>query len=139
VIDLLKYLELILSVVSVLILSTVSWIFFHAHSARWEAAGVITAAAALIHGSIFYLIRRRQNRLRQITIRQMQVVADDIVRNQMTVVSLSAGLPPDAPPSVQQREWAQRSIEAAHEIARRLNDIDSDRLSELIRRRPRAG
>jgi hypothetical protein len=37
---------------------------------------------------------------------------------------------------MQQREWAQRSIEAAHEIGRRLNEIDSERLSDLMRRRP---
>jgi hypothetical protein len=133
---LLKYLELILSIAGILVIFTVSLFFFHAQQARWEAAAVTAAAVGLIHGFIFYLVRHRQRQLRQTTIGEMRLVVDDIVRNQMTVVSLSAGLDPDAPAAVQQREWAQRSIEAAHEIARRLNEIDAERLSDLIRRRP---
>ena len=136
---LLKYLELILSAAGILVILAVPMLFFPAAEVRWKVATLTAALVGIIHGVIFYLVRNRQRQIRRTTIHEMQLVVDDIVRNQMTVVSLSAGLPPDAPPSVQQREWAQRSIEATHEIARRLNDIDSDRLSELIRRRPRAG
>jgi uncharacterized membrane protein YraQ (UPF0718 family) len=133
---LLKHLEIILSVAGVIVVFTVSWLFFHAPYARWQAAAITAVAVGLLHGFIFYTVRLRQRQMRQSTIREMQIVVDDIVRNQMTVVSLSAQLVPSVPGSIQQREWAQRSIEAAHEIGRRLNEIDSERLSDLMRRRP---
>jgi cytochrome c biogenesis factor len=133
---LLKHLEIILSVAGVIVVFTVSWLFFHAPYARWQAAAITAVAVGLLHGFIFYTVRLRQRQMRQSTIREMQIVVDDIVRNQMTVVSLSAQLIPSVPGSMQQREWAQRSIEAAHEIGRRLNEIDSERLSDLMRRRP---
>jgi dipeptide/tripeptide permease len=132
---LLRYLELILSAAGIVVIFVVFLLFFHAQTTRWAAA-IAASAVGVIHGLIFYFVRR-QRQVRQTTINEMRLVVEDIVRNQMTVVSLSAALDPEASTLLKQREWAQSSIEAAHEIGRRLNDIDSERLSDLINRRPR--
>jgi hypothetical protein len=132
---LLKYLELLLSAVGILVIFAVPLLFFPEREMRWQAAAVTAALVGLIHGVIFYLVRRRQRHLRQTTIHEMQMVVDDIVRNQMTVVALSAGLNLEASTAAKQQEWAQRSIDAAHEIARRLNDINSERLRSLLNNR----
>ena len=62
---LLKHLEIILSVAGVIVVFTVSWLFFHAPYARWQAAAITAVAVGLLHGFIFYterlsdLMRRR--------------------------------------------------------------------------------
>ncbi|MFT4111544.1 hypothetical protein [Silvibacterium sp.] len=133
---LLKYLELVLSGAGILVILVVPILFFHQQSSRWEAAAITAAAVGIIHGVIFFIVRHRQRLVRQTTIQEMRVVVEDIVRNQMTVVSLLAGLNVEPGTAAKQREWAQRSIDAAQEIGRRLNDIDSEQLTVLVKRRP---
>jgi len=136
----LRHLELVLSGVGIVVIFAVPMLFFHRtgfHGAdlRWQAAAVTAAAVGLIHGLIFYLVRRRQRLVRQETIREMQVVVDDIVRNQLTVIGLSAALSRESNRTDGRLEdWAERSINAAHEIGHRLKAIDSERLQHLIRR-----
>ncbi|RXS95639.1 hypothetical protein [Silvibacterium dinghuense] len=131
-----KYLELILSAAGIVVILAVPLLFFHQQQLRWEAAAIAAACVGVIHGVIFFVVRHRQRLVRQTTIREMRLVVEDIVRNQMTVVSLSAGLNVEPSSATRQREWAQRSIDAAQEIGRRLNDIDAERLSVLVKRRP---
>lgn len=133
---LLKYLELILSGAGILVILAVPLLFFHQTTYRWEAAAIAATGVGVIHGVIFFIVRHRQRLVRQTTIREMQMVVEDIVRNQMTVVSLFAGLDVEPATAAKQREWAQRSIDAAQEIGRRLNDINSEQLTVLISRRP---
>jgi len=65
----------------------------------------------------------------------MQMVVDDIVRNQLTVIGLSPALTQESPRGDGRLEdWAERSINAAHEICHRLRAIDSEKLQYLIRR-----
>jgi len=131
----LRHLELVLSGVGIVVIFAVPIFFFHRPNLRWEAAAVTAAAVGLIHGLIFYLVRRRQRLVRQQTIREMQLVVDDIVRNQLTVIGLSAALSRESSRTDGRLEdWAERSIVAAHEIGHRLRAIDSERLQQLIRR-----
>lgn len=136
----LRHLELVLSGVGILVIFAVPMLFFprpgfHGPDLRWEAAAVTAAAVGLLHGLIFYLVRRRQRLVRQETIREMQLVVDDIVRNQLTVIGLSAALSLESTRTDGRLEdWAERSINAAHEIGHRLRAIDSERLQYLIRR-----
>jgi len=80
---LLRHLELVLSAVGVLVIFVVPMVFFRQPTLRWEAAAVTAAAVGVIHGLIFYAVRRRQRLIRRDTIREMQLVVDDIVRNQL--------------------------------------------------------
>jgi len=65
----------------------------------------------------------------------MQLVVNDIVRNQLTVIGLSAALARESDRTEGRLEdWAERSISAAHEIGHQLRAIDSERLQDLIRR-----
>jgi len=131
----LRHLELVLSAIGVLVIFAVPMVFFRQPSLRWEAAAVTAAAVGVIHGIIFYAVRRRQRLIRRDTIREMQLVVDDIVRNQLTVIGLSAALARESSrPDGRLEDWAERSIVAAHEIGHQLKAIDSERLQALIRR-----
>ncbi|MFY9936184.1 MAG: hypothetical protein WAK33_04915 [Silvibacterium sp.] len=131
----LRHLELVLSSVGIVVIFAVPMLFFRRPDLRWEAAAITAAAVGVIHGIIFYAVRRRQRLIRRDTIREMQLVVDDIVRNQLTVIGLSAALARESSHTEGRLEdWAERSINAAHEIGHQLKAIDSERLHALIRR-----
>lgn len=131
----LRHLELVLSAIGVMVILAVPMLFFRQPTLRWQAAAVTAAAVGVIHGIIFYAVRRRQRLIRRDTIREMQLVVDDIVRNQLTVIGLSAALARESDRTEGRLEdWAERSINAAHEIGHQLKAIDSERLRDLIRR-----
>jgi hypothetical protein len=79
---LLRYLELILSALGVVVILAIPTLFFPSPQHRWIAAAITATAVGVIHGLIFFTVRDRQRTIRTQTIREMQLLVDDLVRNQ---------------------------------------------------------
>jgi hypothetical protein len=134
---LLRYLELILSAAGLVVILVVPALFFPSRQYRWVAAAATATSVGVIHGLIFFGVRHRQRTLRSQTIREIQLLVDDLVRNQLAVISLSSEIASDASETADAgefRKWAKQSYEAAKKIESGLQHIDADGLTASTRR-----
>ena len=58
----------------------------------WQATAVTAIAVGLLHGIIFWFIRRRQRLIRQQSILQIREMLHDVMRNQLGIISFNAYL-----------------------------------------------
>lgn len=133
---LLRYLELILSAAGIAVIIAVPTLFFPEPQYRWLAVAVTATAVGLIHGLIFFAVRHRQRSIRHQTIREMQLLVDDLVRNQLAVISLSTEIASDMETldTDELHAWARQAYAAARKIDQGLKEIDSDGLTRTAGR-----
>jgi predicted membrane channel-forming protein YqfA (hemolysin III family) len=117
----LRYLELILTVVGVLVVILVFAIF--RNTAPWKAAAICAIAVGVIHGIIFYTVRSKQRKARSQEVFSIRDMLDDMVANRLTTVLY---------PSKEGDDWRIRAQRAVWEIQARLNFIEE----EGLHRRP---
>jgi predicted membrane channel-forming protein YqfA (hemolysin III family) len=118
----LKYLELILTAVGVVVVIAVFALFRNMEP--WKAAAVCAVAVSVVHGVIFYGVRARQRRMRAEAVVSIRSVLDDLVQNKLSVRLF--------PPKEGQEDWISSAQRAVWEIQARLNYIDREYLkSEL--------
>ncbi len=114
----LKYLELILTAVGVVVVIAVFALFRNMEP--WKAAAVCAVAVSVVHGVIFYGVRARQRRIRSKAVTSIRSVLDDLVQNKLSVRLF--------PPKEGQEDWISSAQRAVWEIQARLNYIDREYL-----------
>ncbi len=114
---LLRYLELILTAVGVLVIFLIFAIF--RDTTPWKAAAICAVVVGVVHGVIFYLVRARQRKTRSEEVFSIRGMLDDMVNDRLNVVLY---------PNEESDDWRARAQHAVWEIQARLNFIEAESL-----------
>jgi hypothetical protein len=87
---LLAHLEIILSAVGILVIVFVPSLVNPNPDTFWEVTAITAILVGLIHGMIFWLIRRRQRTIRTEIIHELRTVLTDVINNQLVALSVHA-------------------------------------------------
>jgi len=113
----LRYLELILTLVGVVVIVLIFAIF--RNTTPWKAAAICAVVVGVVHGLIFYLVRSRQRKTRSQEVFSIRGMLDDMVNNRLNVVLY---------PTEENDDWRTRTQHAIWEIQTRLNFIEAENL-----------
>lgn len=93
----------------------------------WRFTALIAIAVGTIHGVIFWVVRRRQRQIRQESIREIQAMLADVVKNRLTTIDMY--LPEDEDPEMVRQEVTgiQQSI---REIAEHVDNLSEETLQD---------
>ncbi|NJK72751.1 MAG: hypothetical protein HC926_05760 [Synechococcaceae cyanobacterium SM2_3_60] len=87
---LINNLELILTVVGLVVISLVLLLFAGQGTVSWKAATLVATTVGVLHGFIFWLVRRRQRLVRLAAIAEIRDMLEDIINNKVQIITLSA-------------------------------------------------
>jgi ABC-type multidrug transport system fused ATPase/permease subunit len=118
--------ELVLSTVGLAVIVTVPLLLQPSPDELWRVAAVTAVVVGLLHGVIFWLIRRRQRQMRAATIAQIREMLQDVVRNQLAVISMNAQL------SGAQSRHQQRIEASINRIEEALRHISEESLTRWL-------
>ncbi|APB32911.1 hypothetical protein GlitD10_0597 [Gloeomargarita lithophora Alchichica-D10] len=84
----LPYLELVLTGLGVLVIIITGWVaqFWEAHI--WQVTTIAATLVGILHGLIFWSVRHRQHRVRQIAIGQVREMLKDLVQNRLQSIKM---------------------------------------------------
>ena len=82
--------ELVLTAVGLALVIGLTLLITPPRVSHWKVAALISLIAGCSHGLIFWLLHRRQRAVRQTTINEMQMMLNDIINNQLTVIQAAA-------------------------------------------------
>ncbi len=114
----LKHIEIWLSLVGVGLILAVPGLLIGGSGPFWEAMALTALAVGVVHGLIFWLVRRRQARVREQAISEIRSMLMDRVHNHLTVISAQTL---DAE-SREQVEELQSSIDEISQLLWTLNE-----------------
>jgi hypothetical protein len=90
----------------------------------WQVLGVTAIAVGVVHGLLFWVVRRRQRQVRRELIVATREMLADRIRNQLQVLLVAATENRDET----NRARVQAAMEASHEIVRTLDQLSLDSL-----------
>jgi len=96
----LDHIELWLSVAGLVVALVVPQMLGVEDGSYWRVMAVVAIAVGLIHGAIFWVVRRRQRQIRHSSIHEIREMLADVVKNQLTAIDMY--LPPEDQTIVQQ-------------------------------------
>jgi uncharacterized membrane protein SirB2 len=114
--------ELVLSGLGLAVIVAVPMILQPEPDAVWTVAAITAVVVGVLHGIIFWLIRRRQRQIRAHAIAQIREMLHDVVKNQLAIISLSAQL------SGAQERHQQRIEASVKRIEEALTHISEESL-----------
>ena len=117
--SLLRYLELILTGVGVIVVFVIFALF--RNTSPWEPAAIAAVAVGIIHGIIFYIVRNKQRKARSYEVFSIRGMLDDMIQNRLS----TSLYPPNADDN-----WRTRAQLAVWEIQTRLNFIEDEVLTK---------
>lgn len=88
----LNNIELVLSAVGLAVIVLVPLLLQPTVDNLWAVAAMTAAVVGVLHGIIFWLIRRRQRQIRAAAIAEIREMLHDVVKNQLAIISLNAQL-----------------------------------------------
>lgn len=89
----LENLELVLTAAGLVVIFAVHYIWENSETeSSWMLAAITATAVGIIHGFIFWLVRRRQRHLRRLALDEARHMLKDIVNNQLCVIQFSVDL-----------------------------------------------
>ena len=118
---LLRYLELILTLVGIVVIFAVTGLITPRGVGPWQVAAITAILVGIVHGLTFWLVRRRQRVVRMQTVTDVQSMLKDVINNQLTVIQGMNYLRTEDPAQTQR---------ATAQIARCVTSI-SDALQHL--------
>jgi membrane protein implicated in regulation of membrane protease activity len=118
---LLRYLELILTVVGLLVVFAITALIAPLGINQWQVAAITAMVVGVVHGLLFWVVRRRQRNVRVQAINEMQAMLKDVINNQLTVIQGMDYLRSASP---------DQTKRASEQIARSVTSI-SDALQHL--------
>jgi 4-amino-4-deoxy-L-arabinose transferase-like glycosyltransferase len=97
----LENLELVLTAAGLLVIFT-AHILFHssADPGSWKVSALTATAVGVLHGVIFWLVRRRQRGIRRETLRDVERMLKDIINNQLCIIAFTSEMQKADPSSV---------------------------------------
>ena len=123
---LLRYLELVFTVAGIAVIFLVTKLFTPDAASQWRVAAITATAVGIIHGLLFWFVRRRQRELRHAAIFEVQAMLQDIINNKLAVIQMMAELR-EARPAEAQRActYITQSVTA---ISVALKQIDDEQI-----------
>ena len=87
------------------------------------AAGLVAGVVGVIHGVLFWLVRRRQREVRITTIVELQGMLKDIINNQLTVIQAMNNLREARPEEARRAcDYTSRSVTAISDALQHLSE-----------------
>ena len=119
----LRQLELIFTVAGLAVIFGVAAVFTPSGMSHWRVAAITAALVGVIHGVLFWLVRRRQREARRAAIADLQWMLQDIINNQLAVIETMATLR-EARPAEAQRAcgYISRSVRTISEALNHLSE-----------------
>jgi hypothetical protein len=120
---LLRYLEIVFTLAGLAVIFLAVLLITPRNASRWEVAAVAATLVGVIHGLLFWLVRRRQQEVRRVVIADVQDMLKDIIDNQLTVILAMSNLrEAHAEETVRAGQYISRSVAAISEALRHLSE-----------------
>lgn len=124
---LLTYLEIIFTVAGLGVIAAAAFVASRLNANVWEIAAITATAVGVIHGVLFWLVRRAQRLTRRKALEETQLMLRDIVNNQLAIIRMSSDMQAmgTASETAKHLESLQNSIDV---IKNTLSDISEESL-----------
>jgi len=86
--SLVNHIELWLSGVGLAIVFGVGLVMGSSGLAFWRLIALIAVGISVVHGFIFWAVRRRQRRVRRQSIREIQQMLSDVLKNKLAAINM---------------------------------------------------
>ena len=83
-----KNIELWLSAAGLVVILAVPELSAQGGEGFWQVAALTAMVVGVLHGAIFWVIRRRQRRIRECSIEEIREMLSDVVKNQLAVMQM---------------------------------------------------
>lgn len=121
--SLLNQLELIFTVAGVGVILLVTLMVHPSGMTAWQVAAMTATVVGLIHGVLFWLVRRRQREVRRQTIAELQGMLKDIINNQLAVIAAMNDLRSMRPEEAKRAcDYTARSVTTITEALHHLSE-----------------
>ncbi len=117
--------ELILSGIGLVVIIVLPMALHPDASHFWMVTALVAIVIGLLHGCIFWLVRRRQRSVRNQTLAEVREMLKDIVNNQLTTISVSSHLTQQG---IDSDKHARKIRDAVHMITESLDSISDESL-----------
>lgn len=124
--QLLRNLEIYLSLAGLAVIFGVTLLLRPFGFDAWTVAAVTATFVGVVHGLIFWAVRRRQHTLRIETIREIQHMLKDMINNQLTVIQTMASMP--CADMVDTRKFSDPVNRSVGKISAALQDLSDESL-----------
>jgi membrane protein implicated in regulation of membrane protease activity len=122
----LRHLELYLSGVGIVVVIAATVILKGFGLDPWFVGTVTAVMVAVIHGIIFWLVRRRQQAMRVETINEIQLRLKDLINNQLTIIEVASQMRhTDSKWVAEHQECVSNSV---NRISQSLDELSSESL-----------
>jgi len=118
---LLKYMELHLTFVGLLAILASGVVSQNLDTDTWKVTAITATTVGIIHGIIFWLVRRRQRRVRHAAIESVKAMLKDVVNNQLAIIRLANDLNANKPGTIDPTK-IDNSIEAIKSAVESLSN-----------------
>ncbi len=116
--------ELVLSTAGLAVIWFVPELIAGGHDS-WQVTALTATGVGVLHGVIFWIIRRRQRTIRNEAIAEIQLMLKDQINSQLTVITLSAE---QAKEGVSRDERLRQVQETSVKISKMLSGISDESL-----------
>ena len=93
----------------------------------WRLTALVAIAVGTLHGVLFWVVRRRQRQIRRQSIRQIQAMLADVVKNRLTAIDMYLPEADDPEMVRQEVEGIRTSI---REIAEHVDTLSEETLQD---------
>lgn len=119
----LRYLEIIFTLAGLAVIFLAVVIFTPKGTSPWKVVGIVATLVGIVHGVLFWLVRRRQRLVRRAVIADVQTMLKDIINNQLAVIlAMSTLREARLDEAVKAGDYISRSVTAISEALQHLSD-----------------
>jgi uncharacterized membrane protein len=120
---LLRYLEIVFTLAGLAVIVIAVVLFTPKGTSPWKVAGIVATLVGVVHGILFWLVRRRQRIVRAAVIADVQSMLKDIINNQLAVIlAMSTLREARLDEAVKAGDYISRSVTAISEALQHLSD-----------------
>lgn len=119
----LKYLEILFTLAGLVVIFLAVLIFTPTGASPWQVAAIAATLVGIVHGLLFWLVRRRQREVRRAVIADVQAMLKDVISNQLTLILAMSNLrEARAEEALRAGDYISRSVTTISEALRHLSD-----------------
>ncbi len=119
--------ELILTAVGIGVILLSGWLASRSALSVAKATAVSATVVGVIHGILFWLLRRRQRRVRQESIGQIREMLEDLGKNRLQTIKMSLYMVQARQPDLEER--TRQSFDRVYQILSEMSSL-IDHISE---------
>jgi len=130
--QILRHLEIYLSLAGLAVIFGVTFLLRPFGYDSWTVAAITASSVGVLHGMIFWLVRRRQHAVRLETIREIQHMLKDMINNQLTVIQTMSHMHHADP--VETAKLSNLVNRSVGKISMALQDLSNESLQQWKKR-----